>query len=1097
MTNSSERRQTAVIYDYMSCPAVAFRSTGSRRIATPLTRRSSLLICQNYISRRISRFSPCTRSSTSADLRFVSGVTLAGIDPYQSDSQRATAMATARKVHLSLADSGVVSHKIREDSARTTSEVLQDDMEKHHVFFNDSGFHNHIPHHLLSIYALGASPDEIKTAYASNKSYQRPVPPVDETVVNSLHDKERFRKCLGRENHYSNFLTFFQKDIDEKGVEAVLKEYLFCGDENAESMLERLFGGLTHPFIHFNFGIEFNQPAIIAQGLAQTAVHEDWIGPLFFQPVEKAAGGIGKPGKKSMLQILEEIRADKKLMGSSHWTDSTRMKNGVLKRASDEMIKYAAEFTVSADQVEQKIAEIINTVAYYASAAQRPGKQIKFDFFYIHGVNSSIFLSQIASLPFLEDRTKLRLLEWTGRLDLMLYVAYGAPDLRLEEVTNYPATRSWESIFRYSTAQSRDDGHLPKLVRALKNGERVCRPFEAQAQERGLKIMGDMWLKIANMVMDSTRDQHARWVRGAGFDEAWDEFGGRDLGVAPKDAEQIELQKPKTRPGAHAGLDGGHVVIGAASGAIPNIAAGALILLNYSRSTRVPSVAFSAPSVRETYPFIDTRSHRVNPISLTMPHDEDSTRNRDPAPAASDSRQWPDDENPFVAFRRFADEQVSSMLQSVMGIPSMSSRPSTGRWAVFEQQNDNDPRFHPKDNGDTKGLDDAPGSGSGAANDSETSSSHNNNSMRQSRQWSEWQDPRLRRSTYDHDVDFFDVFFDRFWPDEYHHPRFFQPHYRPMLSGMAKPFPWPMGYILFNPYSPLNLERQAHSQHHGVFSSLMSSLSHSSECDPAEPQWRDAFEDLIRLENGKPMLDRDQAAVTKPEHWGTWLSGLVNRGSLGDKWKPIRRSELDAPAAPGIAFEGYEYEEDDTKRSKGEEAVAENAKSETNWNETGSEAMTEQDLYDRFLDDLATSERELSRTVFNSPLLRLILQDTQRPQDTQNNDTENLFELASSRQTASVPDIVPEKEPQPASESTAEKTHVISTLMKTNRVRLADGSILTKTVQTKRFADGREESNEFEEVVKPQQAQLAEAPSPTNSQEESTSEQKSGWFWKS
>lgn len=63
-----------------------------------------------------------------------------------------------------------------------------------------------------------------------------------------------------------------------------------------------------------------------------------------------------------MLQILEEIRADEKLARSAQYDDGQRMRNGVLKRAPDEMIKYAAEFTVSVDQVEEKTAEIINTV---------------------------------------------------------------------------------------------------------------------------------------------------------------------------------------------------------------------------------------------------------------------------------------------------------------------------------------------------------------------------------------------------------------------------------------------------------------------------------------------------------------------------------------------------------------------------------------------------------------------------------------------------------------------------------------------------------------------------------------------------------------
>ncbi|PWY86442.1 hypothetical protein BO94DRAFT_556914 [Aspergillus sclerotioniger CBS 115572] len=437
------------------------------------------------------------------------------------------ASATAKNIHLSSTEKGIISHHAREDSARAVSDVLQEDMTSHHVFFNQMGFHNHIPHHILSIYALGATPEQIRAAYTSNKSYQRPALRVDEKIVRDMADVGTFLKYLGQGEHYSDYLAFFQHEIEGKGVERVLKEYLFSGEKVAERLLVMLFGGLIHPFIHLGFGIEFNQPALVAQGLAQTAVHDEWTGPMFFWPAEKAAGGVGKPGKKSMLQILEEIRADEKLARSARWEDSGRMENGVLKRAPEEMIKYAAQFTVSEEQIEEKTAEIINTVAYFASAAQRPDKQIKLDFFYLHGVTSSIFLSKIITLPFLDARTKARLLEWTGRLDLMLYVGYGTADLRLDEVTNYPATKSWETIFDYSTAQASDDGHLPKLVRALKNGEQACRPFEDRAEELGLKIKGDMWLKIANMVMDSTSGQSSLWVRGAGFDEAWKEFGER------------------------------------------------------------------------------------------------------------------------------------------------------------------------------------------------------------------------------------------------------------------------------------------------------------------------------------------------------------------------------------------------------------------------------------------------------------------------------------------------------------------------------------------------------------------------------------------
>jgi hypothetical protein len=122
------------------------------------------------------------------------------------------------------------------------------------------------------------------------------------------------------------------------------------------------YPGLIHPLIHLGFGLEFNQPAIVAQGLAQAAVHDDWIGREFFLPAEKIAGGIGKPGQKSLLQLLNELRADTALVESVRWGDANKIRDGVLTRAPGEMLKYAAQFTVSEEQVEERLADMINTV---------------------------------------------------------------------------------------------------------------------------------------------------------------------------------------------------------------------------------------------------------------------------------------------------------------------------------------------------------------------------------------------------------------------------------------------------------------------------------------------------------------------------------------------------------------------------------------------------------------------------------------------------------------------------------------------------------------------------------------------------------------
>lgn len=100
----------------------------------------------------------------------------------------------------------------------------------------------------------------------------------------------------------------------------------------------------------------------MAQALAQAAVHDDWMGKDFFLPAENMAGGIGKPGKKSLLQLLNEVRGDETLVRSVKWEDVNKIRDGVFTRAPQEMLKYAAEYTVSEEQVEERVADMINTV---------------------------------------------------------------------------------------------------------------------------------------------------------------------------------------------------------------------------------------------------------------------------------------------------------------------------------------------------------------------------------------------------------------------------------------------------------------------------------------------------------------------------------------------------------------------------------------------------------------------------------------------------------------------------------------------------------------------------------------------------------------
>jgi oxidoreductase AflY len=103
---------------------------------------------------------------------------------------------------------------------------------------------DHIVHHLLSLYAIGASPDQIQNAFKLNTRYQRPAKSPSNPVWMSLSDHKVFRQHLGKPEFYQEYLKFFQNAIQEHGVETTCNEFLFKGSEGANDMLGRLFSGI-------------------------------------------------------------------------------------------------------------------------------------------------------------------------------------------------------------------------------------------------------------------------------------------------------------------------------------------------------------------------------------------------------------------------------------------------------------------------------------------------------------------------------------------------------------------------------------------------------------------------------------------------------------------------------------------------------------------------------------------------------------------------------------------------------------------------------------------------------------------------------------
>ncbi|KAL9600004.1 MAG: hypothetical protein Q9219_003473 [cf. Caloplaca sp. 3 TL-2023] len=405
-------------------------------------------------------------------------------------------------------------------AAKKITELLQGNHEKNHIMFNNSGMHNHIAHHICTSFALGAAPETLEQNYEENRTYQRSLPSSDGELVASLHDPDIFMKNMYKPETYGSYLQFFTKEIQGKGYDRVVNDYVFANDRRATTMFNRLFAGFLHPLIHLGFAIEFKQPALVAEALAMTAIHSTWLDPFFVETDE--AANASQVGPECLVNILTEIQKDPNVSTAAHWDDDNKIRDGVLARAKEQMISYAGRWQVRPDDIEEATAEMINACAYITGASQRPPKQIAFDFYFMHGLNASIFLSTFIAQAWIPPTTKAKLLTWKGRYDLLLYASRRSPPLLLEEISGYVPRNQrqshWEAIFKRATVFS-DDGHTAKMVRALKNGERVCEEWEGK---RRWAVQGADWLKMANMVMDS-RESGAKWVRSAGFDEAWEE----------------------------------------------------------------------------------------------------------------------------------------------------------------------------------------------------------------------------------------------------------------------------------------------------------------------------------------------------------------------------------------------------------------------------------------------------------------------------------------------------------------------------------------------------------------------------------------------
>ncbi|KAH6648997.1 hypothetical protein BKA67DRAFT_661928 [Truncatella angustata] len=453
-------------------------------------------------------------------------------------------MATPYAIKIAPDNTGLWHFSQSEDVANKATELLQKDIEKHHVFFNRDGFHNHISHQILALYGTGASAEDLARGYKENESYQRPALKAhSQALIEELRDWDRAKQKLGKEQYYTDWLHFFQHETEHLGSwQKVLAEYMFKpgGDPRSEDMLVRMFAGFMHPLIQLMYGVEWDQPAMVAMALAQACVHSDQFRDFMLEAEARSGDESSTADKTPMPRIkdlLDAAAGDSALRGSPRLDDGNKIRDGVIARARDQALKYTSQVRVSAAELEERTAEMYNTAIYMASGAAvhsdpatGVAKDPKYDFFLMHHVNVCPIFVTLNRQDWIPAELKTRLLEWKIRLDLLQYAARGSPDLDLAKIANYkpkapnpgPPAELLPRMHAFV-----DDGHAIKLFRAVGVGKEVSRPYEGRDW---MPIRGDSWNQVAHMVVDSVEAPGPTWVRNAGFDEAWKEVHNRKDG---------------------------------------------------------------------------------------------------------------------------------------------------------------------------------------------------------------------------------------------------------------------------------------------------------------------------------------------------------------------------------------------------------------------------------------------------------------------------------------------------------------------------------------------------------------------------------------
>jgi hypothetical protein len=161
---------------------------------------------------------------------------------------------------------------------------------------------------------------------------------------------------------WTDYLDFFDGVVKEKGIEETLVEYAFHPE-----IMPRLVSSSLHSLLHIGLGMEFKEPMIVAEGIAQAIVHSNRSGYVIDTNFWEYSTEY-----TPIAEILRQIEYDERLDDVLLYSDDYKL-TSILLRKPDIIREYVKKFGINEKTLLSRYEELYRSIIIvYATCAQRP-----------------------------------------------------------------------------------------------------------------------------------------------------------------------------------------------------------------------------------------------------------------------------------------------------------------------------------------------------------------------------------------------------------------------------------------------------------------------------------------------------------------------------------------------------------------------------------------------------------------------------------------------------------------------------------------------------------------------------------------------------